>query len=233
MAIDRQVLSISKRNELTKFLLSHTDWVSGWEIKEPDGKAMVRGEKNIQWGEYVVTFVALVYEANHSINFLVSKGGKQFNVPGKDDGRNDISLLRSKVRGIVKTLIPEWLSSIKVIADSCIYSINFEKNRKPLQTTRQAMIETDERTLIVCAAAMSPKGHVVASIRHGDDHFYNQVNGSTRASKHYHEWEQGFLTNTGSFVTRKEAWIIAERKGQIRNNLPCDSSKELYSENLY
>lgn len=232
MALDRDVLSISKRNELTKFLLAYEDWVDGWKLMRVDGKAIFRAEKEILWQGYTITFVALVYTANHSINFTLTKESKHYSVPGKDNGHNDISLLRSKVRGIVKTLLPDWSANLNTDLVVDLYSNNFEEHRKPLQTTRQAMIATDERTLIVCSAAMSPAGKVVCSIRHGDEHFYNQVDNG-KGVKHYHDWVQGFVTNTGAFVTREEAWVIAERQGQIRNKLPCDSSKELYSENLY
>lgn len=110
---------------------------------------------------------------------------------------------------------------------------NFEQNKLPYQTTRIAMIETDTKTLIVSSAAISPKGLVLASVRHDDNLFYNAVDNFKHQPKHYHDWIQGFLTNTYCFVTREEAWIIAERQNQIRNKLPCDDAKRLYSENLY
>ena len=106
---------------------------------------------------------------------------------------------------------------------------NFTKMKTPLQTTRGAMICHDSDTLIVCSAAITEHGLVIASVRHGDELFYN----ATEANSITFRWEQGFLTNRFSFVTRKEAWIIAERQGQIRNTLPCDDARRLYSENLY
>lgn len=107
---------------------------------------------------------------------------------------------------------------------------NFQKMKTPMQTTRDAMINTDTDTLVVCAACINGEGLVAPSVRHGDELFYEVV-GDAIAIRH--NWDQGFVTNKYSFVTRKEAWIIAERQGQIRNHLPCDSSKRLYSENLY
>lgn len=107
---------------------------------------------------------------------------------------------------------------------------NFQNMRTPLQTTREAMIYTDRATLIACSACINEEGLVIASVRHGDELFYNAV-GEDKAKAHH--WKQGFVTNRFSFVTRKEAWIIAERQQQIRNVLPCDDAKRLYSENLY
>ncbi len=42
---------------------------------------------------------------------------------------------------------------------------------------------------------------------------------------------QGFLTNTNRFVDRHEAWIIAEKAGQIINISGGEGT--LYSEDLY
>ena len=42
---------------------------------------------------------------------------------------------------------------------------------------------------------------------------------------------QGFMTSTGRFVDRKEAWKIAVASGQIRENRGYN--KELFSEDLY
>ena len=107
---------------------------------------------------------------------------------------------------------------------------NFQKFKTPMQTTRHAMIHEDDDALIVCAACINSEGKVVPSVRHGDELVYNVMD---EYEVTLFRWVQGFVTNRFSFVTRKEAWIIAERQGQIRNQLPCDHSKRLYSENLY
>ena len=107
---------------------------------------------------------------------------------------------------------------------------NFQKFKTPMQTTRHAMIHEDSDALIVCAACINGEGKVVPSVRHGDELMYNVMDEEEVIRFH---WVQGFVTNRFSFVTRKEAWIIAERQGQIRNQLPCDDAKRLYSENLY
>lgn len=107
---------------------------------------------------------------------------------------------------------------------------NFNKFKTPLQTTRHAMIYKDIDTLVVCAACINSEGKVIPSVRHGDELMYNVV--SEEEVLRFH-WMQGFVTNRFSFVTRKEAWAIAERQGQIRKKLPCDDAKRLYSENLY
>jgi hypothetical protein len=45
------------------------------------------------------------------------------------------------------------------------------------------------------------------------------------------ETVQGFMTSTGRFVDRKEAWEIAVASGQIDENRGYN--KELFSEDLY
>lgn len=43
---------------------------------------------------------------------------------------------------------------------------------------------------------------------------------------------QGFIDQCGDFHTREEAWIIAEKNGQIMRRVGGDGVR-LYSENLY
>jgi hypothetical protein len=43
--------------------------------------------------------------------------------------------------------------------------------------------------------------------------------------------EQGFVDQYGEFLTREVAWVIAEREGQIREQVSTPGT--LYSENLY
>ena len=43
--------------------------------------------------------------------------------------------------------------------------------------------------------------------------------------------EQGFVDQYGRFYTREEAWVIAEKNGQIKNHVSTPGT--LYSECLY
>lgn len=45
--------------------------------------------------------------------------------------------------------------------------------------------------------------------------------------------EQGFLDNHGNFLTREDAFIVAERNGQIIRQCGNLNSRQLFSENLY
>ena len=85
---------------------------------------------------------------------------------------------------------------------------------------------------IVSAANRSPEGLVVMCVRHGCDLFFGVVDQMFDENKCYLDWEQGFVTNKYRFVSREEAWIIAEKQGQIiRDHDLCVGT--LYSEHLY
>ena len=85
---------------------------------------------------------------------------------------------------------------------------------------------------IVSAANRSPEGLVVMCVRHGCDLFFSVVDQIFTEDKDYSDWEQGFVTNKYRFVSREEAWIIAEKQGQIvRDHDICVGT--LYSEHLY
>lgn len=87
---------------------------------------------------------------------------------------------------------------------------------------------------ILCVAALAPPradgvpGQFICSMprpaRHGDI--------VQRMPK---EWwgTQGFLTSTGRFVSRKEAWVIAEAAGQILRCTSTSGPGTLYSEDLW
>ena len=85
---------------------------------------------------------------------------------------------------------------------------------------------------IVSAANRSPEGLIIMCVRHGCDLFYGVVDQIFDIDTEHHEWEQGFVTNKYRFVTREDAWLIAEAQGQIvRDCGKCRGT--LYSEHLY
>lgn len=98
-----------------------------------------------------------------------------------------------------------------------------------------------EHARIVCAATKLSDGHVLIGARHYDDWMREQFN-SHQAAKSLQGEDgeislvsgavQGFIDQYHNFYTRREAWIIAARQGQIRHRCGGDG-EELYSENLY
>jgi len=70
--------------------------------------------------------------------------------------------------------------------------------------------------IVVCAACRNKHdGFVVTSARHYDPLMRKQMNAHCESA----------------FLTRKEAWVIAKKNGQIRREV--SSPGTLYSENLY
>lgn len=82
---------------------------------------------------------------------------------------------------------------------------------------------------VVCAACrVKFTGEIVIGPRHYDATMHKQMTSP--------DWgdpvEQGFIDQHGVFMTREEAWKVAEAVGQIRYRVGGDGEK-LFSENLY
>lgn len=97
---------------------------------------------------------------------------------------------------------------------------------------------------IVGAAMLMDDGLVIAGARHYSPEMrrvMKRIYGNgfklfgiwIKKPYHMRVKTQGFIDNTGSFLDRKRAWKRAGELGQIRFVLQCDSSRELYSDNLY
>ena len=90
--------------------------------------------------------------------------------------------------------------------------------------------------VIVCAAVRTKDGHIVAGVRHFDNIMRQQI-----GIAFHHEWDwndQGFLDRFGNFLTREEAWKVAEEAKQIKYRVGSDWNNvtgvgTLFSENLY
>lgn len=84
---------------------------------------------------------------------------------------------------------------------------------------------------VVCAANLMEDGNVLLGARHWDHMMVNQAN---RAGSRG-EVEQGFIDQHGVFMSRREAWKVAETAGQIIKRVGGDDRDggTLYSENLY
>lgn len=88
--------------------------------------------------------------------------------------------------------------------------------------------------VIVCAAMRDRKtGNVVCSVRHWDKLTHWLFDSSEEAREF--DDEQGFVDNKYNFLTRQEAWKVAEAAGQIKRRCGGDTADggTLYSENLY
>ncbi len=90
--------------------------------------------------------------------------------------------------------------------------------------------------VIVCAANRHD-GIIIAGVRHWDSIMRGLFAGPEIEKNHPMNvaWEQGFLDNKYQFLTRTEAWKVAEAAGQIVRRCGGDEADDgtLYSENLY
>jgi hypothetical protein len=93
---------------------------------------------------------------------------------------------------------------------------------------------------VVCAANRSRvTGKIIAGARHWDSIMRQQVNwldpSSNNGRQMPDEWagaEQGFIDQYGQWMTREEAWKVAEANNQIKFPSGWDKGT-LYSEDLY
>ena len=93
--------------------------------------------------------------------------------------------------------------------------------------------EENMQRVIVCAAMRDTEtGKVICSVRHWDElvqHHFDR-----KQAIEFND-EQGFVDNKYQFLTRTEAWQVAEAAGQIKRRVGGDTidGGTLFSENLY
>lgn len=88
--------------------------------------------------------------------------------------------------------------------------------------------------MIVCAANKYGD-RLVLGVRHHDALMQRVLRESDYAMHQRCDEEQGFVDNRGNFLSRTEAWKVAEEAGQIIHRCGGDTANggTLYSENLY
>jgi len=87
---------------------------------------------------------------------------------------------------------------------------------------------------IVCAANRCRKTGLVipGPPRHFDPVMHSIMLALDAKGGDWRRSEEGFITQHGEFLTREQAWVVAERAGQIFRRFPCPEGV-LYSEHLY
>lgn len=82
---------------------------------------------------------------------------------------------------------------------------------------------------VVCAA-LKKEDRIIAGARHYDKVMRRQIE-SSEGRRFWLGCEQGFIDQFGDFLTREEAYEIAEKNNQISRTV--SSKGILYSENIY
>lgn len=91
---------------------------------------------------------------------------------------------------------------------------------------------------IVCAAVRGMSGDVVLGIRHYSEDMWAQIarRSDGEQFKNRHDPDQGFVDQHGVYLTREEAYVVAQAAGQVVNPEQCGNGLDgpkLYSEGLY
>ena len=91
------------------------------------------------------------------------------------------------------------------------------------------MNEIRSQRRVVCSANLFPCGTMIVGVRHWDPLMRQQADAYGLKGGNC---QQGFIDQHRVFMTREEAWVVAETAGQIvyRGNW---GEGTLYSENLY
>ncbi len=91
---------------------------------------------------------------------------------------------------------------------------------------------------VVCAAIRAGDGSLLLGIRHYSRDMHAQIEARRDGEKfkHRRDEDQGFVDQHGVFMTREEAYNVANEQGQIWDDEACGEELEgrkLYSEGLY
>lgn len=97
--------------------------------------------------------------------------------------------------------------------------------------------ETAQRR-VVCAAIRAADGSVLLGLRHYSRDMHAQIAARRDGVKFRHrlDGDQGFVDQHGVFMSREEAYLVAEAAGQVWRPEECGEGldgKKLYSEGLY
>lgn len=91
---------------------------------------------------------------------------------------------------------------------------------------------------VVCAAIRAADGTLLLGVRHYSPDMHAQIDARRDGEKfkQRHDEDQGFADQWGRYMTREEAYRVAEEQGQIYDWRACGNGLEgrkLYSEALY
>lgn len=87
---------------------------------------------------------------------------------------------------------------------------------------------------VVCAAIRAADGTLLLGVRHYSADMHAQLNFRVDREKFLHRQgaDQGFVDQHGVYMTRRQAWNVAEAACQVRR-AGHDGEGVLYSEDLY
>lgn len=109
----------------------------------------------------------------------------------------------------------EWAEIYQITEDN---GINTSRGWICRSEIQKWQVNPDLPVYIVCAACRNFDGRIICGPRHFDNTMREQIK-AAEGLKHWQNGgcDQGFVDQYGRFYSRKEAWIIAEKNGQIRH----------------
>ena len=122
----------------------------------------------------------------------------------------------------------------KSIHPCCIYFKKLALDCQP----RGVAIELEPKRRVVCAALRAVDGALLLGIRHYSIDMHRQMEQHKNGKKFRDclDENQGFVDQFGVYMSRVEAYQVAEAAGQLRYPTVCgegQSGPRLYSEGLY
>lgn len=107
-----------------------------------------------------------------------------------------------------------------------------EELRERVENLKSYPDKYPERRVVVCAACRHGD-LILMSPRHWDIPMHALAAHIKGGDKIPLKMEQGFVDNWGNFLTREEAYVVAEARGQIKYPEHGNGSGKLFSEMLY
>lgn len=122
--------------------------------------------------------------------------------------------------------------------DSVAASVTSDRTASLSVDSSVAERKDRERRCVVCAANRHTDADLRVWLLLGPRHWGPTMRHQAKMlpfDAHALEWEQGFIDQRGEFLTREEAWKVAEAAGQIFQRVGGDTINggRLFSENLY
>lgn len=112
-----------------------------------------------------------------------------------------------------------------------------QSNEQPPQAAGGTPVDRRVRR-VVCAAIRAADGTLLLGVRHYSRDMHEQIAQRAGGWKFLHRYDedQGFVDQRGVFMTREEAYQVADAAGQIAYPEACGRGlfgPKLYSEGLY
>jgi hypothetical protein len=114
-------------------------------------------------------------------------------------------------------------------------TINKAEARRTIESLNAVGSQVDRGVRrVVCAAIRAEDGDVMLGVRHYSTDMHAQIHARRDGAKFCHRNgdDQGFVDQRGTYMTRRQAWNVAQAAGQVRRE-GYDSEGVLYSEDLY